>query len=627
MEKSRLILKHHWGFDQFRPLQEDIVDDAINGFDVLALLPTGGGKSICFQVPGIAREGLTLVVSPLIALMQDQVYQLKSRGIQAELLISGMSLREIDVLLDNCKFGNIKFLYTSPERLGSTLFLERFKQMQIGLIVVDEAHCISEWGHDFRPAFLEIAKLRNYFPEVPMMALTATATQEVQNDIIVQLGLKKPKVHQASFVRKNLSYQVEKSNQKTTSIVHYLEGKKGQCGIIYAQTRKSVKQITQYLHQLKFKVGIYHGGMTKEDREIMLKSWLSGEIEIMVATNAFGMGIDKPNVRFVIHAEFPSSLEAYFQEAGRGGRDGLEAEAILFYQEKEIEDHRLKIKFEFPPKEEILKVYRGLCNYLKIAFGSGNQETFSLDVTHFIHTFQLDPKITNAALKILQLNQTLSISESIQYKHKIQMLIGNPVLYNFQIKHPNLSPLISTLSRSYPGIYDYFIEINEAAILKQLQINEATLEKQLEFLEQYGVIDIHWKSKLPKITFLIDRHQNDQLVIQEKVYSNRLKRMQDKLDAMIGFLENNACRPQQIIAYFGQKSEACGKCDVCLASDSYKSHVNLESAILTVLKKEGKLTLEAIQQHFPKIAIEQTLQKLLMSEQIKKQDDQFFSLS
>ena len=432
MEKSREILKKYWGFDTFRPFQEDIIDSVIYGHDTLALLPTGGGKSICFQIPGLAREGLTLVITPLIALMQDQVSNLQKKGIRAKEITSGMSYREIDISLDNARFGGLDFLYTSPERIKSKIFIERFKLMNIGLIVVDEAHCISEWGHDFRPSYLEIKALRDLQPLVPIVALTATATKEVQKDIIQQLNLKNIKVFESSFLRPNLTYKIEETENKTKAILDFCQRNNNITGIIYCQTRKSVKEIARLLHASNLKVGIYHGGMNNEDRKLMLNAWLIDEIRIIVATNAFGMGIDKPNVRYVLHYEFPNNLEAYFQEAGRAGRDELPAETIAFWENKDIIQLQERIDNQFPPIENIKTTYRALCNYLKIAIGSGLNETYHFDMIDFTKKFQLPTNVAYQSLKLLEINGDLVFSEGIFHPTKIRIAIGNKELYSFQ---------------------------------------------------------------------------------------------------------------------------------------------------------------------------------------------------
>jgi ATP-dependent DNA helicase RecQ len=355
VKKSREILKHFWGYDAFRPLQEDIVDDAINGKDILALLPTGGGKSVCSQVPGLAREGLTIVVSPLIALMQDQVQNLIKNGIKATALTGAMTYRELDVTLDNARFGGYDFLYTSPERLKSNLFIERFKRMKVGLIVVDEAHCISEWGHDFRPSFLDISKLREHHPEVPVLALTATATQKVKEDIIHYLKLKNVVIHEAPFSRPNLSYNVHHTENKLLDIVKYCRKHLSEVGIIYCSTRKAVKEIAKKLVANQISCDIYHGGMNASERSQSLNRWMNEEVKVMVATNAFGMGIDKPNVRYVLHFEVPGSPEAYFQEAGRAGRDGQEAISVCFYEQSDGSFLIQQVERKFPEKEKEIR--------------------------------------------------------------------------------------------------------------------------------------------------------------------------------------------------------------------------------------------------------------------------------
>lgn len=585
MDKSRDILKKYWGFDQFRPLQEDIVDDAIYGFDTLALLPTGGGKSICFQVPGIARVGITLVISPLIALMQDQVNNLQSRGIRAKAIISGMSYREIDITLDNARFGGLDFLYTSPERIQSKLFIERFKLMNVGLIVIDEAHCISEWGHDFRPSFKEIYKLRDLHPEVPFIALTATATKRVREDIIAQLHLKQPKIHESSFERNNLSYETYKTENKLSKILEYCKTNDSQCGIVYCQTRKSVKEVARLLHANKLSIGIYHGGMTKEDRDTMLNDWMNNKSRIMVATNAFGMGIDKPDVRFVLHYEFPPSLEAYFQEAGRAGRDGNPSRTLVYWEENDLITLRSKIAQQFPPLENIKRTYRALCNHLQIAIGSGKDETYHFEIKKLSENFQLNPLETYNSLKILELNNDLVFSEGVFHPTKVKFSIGNRELYNFQIQHSKYVPLITLLSRSYPGIFDQYFEIHEGEFAKRLNITKKELNMQLEQLEKYGICDVSWSSSLPSVTLTHERLPDDYLNLSNEVYLQRKDNASNKLEAALNFLTVDECRTVQLLRYFGQESQSCGKCDFCLtANRKTYSKEELKAILLGYLK-------------------------------------------
>ncbi len=618
MEKSRDILKKFWGFDQFRPMQEDIVDDVIYGHDVLALLPTGGGKSICFQVPGIAREGLTIVISPLIALMQDQVNNLVKKGIRAKAIVSGMSYRDIDITLDNARFGGLDFLYTSPERIQSTLFIERFKRMNIGLIVIDEAHCISEWGHDFRPSFLSIYKLREIHPEVPVIALTATATATVREDIIKQLRLKSPKVHEASFQRNNLSYQCRKTENKVRSILEFCIQEKGNCGIIYCQTRKSVKELARTLYANKLSVGIYHGGLSSEDRSTMLNNWMTGNTQIMIATNAFGMGIDKADVRFVLHYEFPSSLEAYFQEAGRAGRDLKESKAIAFWEEVDIQELEKRFNMQFPPIETIKITYRALCNFLKIAIGSGKDETYHFEIRKFSETFGLDLIQTFSSLKLLEINGDLTFTEGVFYPTRLKFAIGNNELYNFQIKHEELRKITTLIARSYPGVFEQFFEINEAEFCKRLGINVSELDKQLQNLERFGIIDITWRSSLPTVTLTHERLPDDYLNLKPETYTNRKLHYQSKLDAAINFLLKKECRSIQLLEYFGQQSSACGKCDVCLSNIQTENRRPDPKDIISYL--ENPKTLCDIQRDFniSEQEAKQMIRQLILEELISE---------
>jgi len=623
MEKSREILKQYWGFDHFRPLQETIVDDSIYGFDVLALLPTGGGKSICFQVPGIAREGITLVISPLIALMQDQVTNLEKRGIKAKAIVSGMSYREIDITLDNARFGGIDFLYTSPERICSKIFQERFKLMNVGLIVVDEAHCISEWGHDFRPSFLEISKLRSFHPDVPIIALTATATQFVREDIIKQLVLKKPKIHESSFERKNISYETYLTDNKLANILNNCKENSTECGIIYCQTRKSVKDIARILHANKLSVGVYHGGMTKTDRETMLENWMSGKTLIMVATNAFGMGIDKPNVRYVLHYEFPPSLEAYFQEAGRAGRDGVNSKAIVFWEKEDLTNLRQRFEMQFPPIETVKLCYRALCNFLKIAIGSGKDEAYNFEIKKLCETFNLNILETYNCFKILELNNDLSFTEGVFHPTKIKYTVGNRELYNFQIKHEKFIGLTTLLSRSYSGIFEQYYEINELEFCKRLSVTPVVLEQLIKELEKYGIVEVSWKSSLPSVTLLHERLPDDYLSISPDVYAKRKKFAESKLAAALNYLTDIECRNVLLLRYFGQETEKCGTCDVCQHENKNDiSRISIKEKLRDYLKqtrtyKDCKSFLEITDDQLKKALRELLLEEIIIENQGK----------
>ena len=567
MEKSREILQKVWGYSSFRPLQEEIVDSVIYGHDTLAILPTGGGKSICFQVPGLALDGITLVISPLIALMQDQVNQLEQRGIRAALISSGLSYREIDIALDNARFGTTKFLYTSPERLKSELFMERFKRMNVGLIVVDEAHCISEWGHDFRPSYREIAGIREHHPTTPIIAVTASATNQVKSDIVSQLKLKEPKEFIGSLERKNILYSLVNAENKIQRVLEHCQHHPDQTGIVYCQTRRSVKEVVTQLRAHKIPAGIYHGGMSSEDRSYMLKEWMQDRLKVMVATNAFGMGIDKPDVRFVLHYELPNNLEAYYQEAGRAGRDGQPAEAIGFWNKRDLTQMKDRLEAQYPSKERVKTIYNAICNYLQVAIGSGKDESYPFNLPAFSNTFEVSASETYYALRLLQLNETLGFTESSFFPTRLRILIGNKALYTFQVSHDTLTPLITLLTRSYPGIFDRFTTIHESRMSKRLNITEKKLREQLERLEQFGVIDVQFQSNLPKVTFLRERIADTQLSLEPSVYLHRKEREEAKLQALISFVQSDVCRSRLISEYFDGEPNDCGICDNCLRQE------------------------------------------------------------
>ncbi len=625
MEKSKDLLLQYWGFQDFRPLQEEIVDSVIYGHDTLAILPTGGGKSICFQVPGMALEGVTIVISPLIALMEDQVRNLRSRGIEASMITSAMSYREIDITLDNARFGRTKFLYTSPERLKSPLFHERFKSMNIGLIVVDEAHCISEWGHDFRPSYIEIAEIRKVHPNVPVIAVTASATKRVQEDIKTKLELRSPKVFTGSLERKNVHYNVFPSENKLKQIIDYCKEHHTETGIVYCQTRKSVKALVQQLRTYNLPAGLYHGGLNAEDRKYMLDQWMTNKLKIMVATNAFGMGIDKPDVRYVLHFEIPNNLEAYYQEAGRAGRDGNNAIAIAFWEQKDIAVMKEQLEVKYPESDRVKLIYNAVCNYLKIAVGSGNQETYNFDIVDFNRAFKIPISETYFALKLLQINETLYFTEKSFHPTRLKFAIGNSALYKFQVAHSSVNDLISLLTRSYPGIFDGFIRIDEFELTKRLKITKADLHKHFKMMEQYGVIDIVFQTNLPQITFLTERFPEGYLTLNSSIYRQRKKIEQDKLDALIRYISTSNCRSEMIGQYFESDMMKCGTCDVCKSelksNHSFKELVELIPTLLPATAKEisEQLNIEGV-------LTQQVLHKLILEEEVLMENGLFVKI-
>lgn len=626
MKKSQEILKKYWGYDKFRPLQESIIDDVIYGHDTLAILPTGGGKSICFQIPGIAREGITLVISPLISLMQDQVKNLNSKGIKAREITSGMNYREIDITLDNAVFNGVDFLYTSPERLKTKLFIERFKRMNVGLIVVDEAHCISEWGHDFRPTYKDIYSLREIKPEVPIIALTATATKKIKQDILSELKLKSPKTHIGNFDRPNLKFIIKKTNSKLQDTTQYCLNNQNKSGVIYCQTRKSVKELAKHLTANNLKIGIYHGGMTNKDRKRVLEAWMSNKIEIMVATNAFGMGIDKPDVRFVLHFEVPSNIESFYQEAGRAGRDLLDSECITYWEEKDIKGLETKLKKQFPDISIVKTTYRAVCNYLKIAINSGKDETYHFDLIDFSKKFNLSINDVFYSLKQLEINHDISFSESVFHPTKVKIAIGNTELYSFKIKNESYLPLLTYLVRSYPGIFNQYFEINESLLADKLKLSNETIKKQLIQLEKLGIIDINWSSSLPTLTFLHERYPDDYLSFNLESYESRKNYEFDRLNLMINLLTINTCRNTQILNYFNQPvDKSCGNCDVCQTNDSILSTKEIEKLIISLIPIEGTdLYTLSSQINCNKNQIKECLQNLILKEILNFQDDKIF---
>ncbi|ADY50985.1 ATP-dependent DNA helicase, RecQ family [Pseudopedobacter saltans DSM 12145] len=574
------ILKQYWGYDHFRPLQEDIITSVMENYDTLALLPTGGGKSICFQVPALAKEGICIVVSPLIALMKDQVENLQKRGIKALAIISGMGKREIDIALDNCVYGDIKFLYISPERLMTDLVRERIRYMKVNLFAIDESHCISQWGYDFRPPYLHIHEVRSLHPKVPVIALTASATAIVQRDIVEKLHFKDAKIFKQSFARENLSYSVlilENKLQKMVQICNNLKGS----GIVYVRTRKDTVELSKFLSQYGISAAFYHAGLDAESRNLTQKKWISDEVRVIVATNAFGMGIDKPNVRFVIHYEMPESPEAYYQEAGRGGRDGQKAYAVMFYQEQDGLIFRKRFDQSFPPIDEIKKVYHCLCNYLQIPFGAGNGVSYNFNIAEFSSRFQLDVIMAISAIKTLEANDYLVMSENALLPSRVQFLVGGEDLYKFQVENYKYDFFIKSLLRIYGGVFESFVAIKESEIAKRTSFSTTEVTAILRELNKLEVITYVEKTDQPLLTFMQPRYGLENLYIDAAYYKQRKEVYQAKMDAMFGYVERNECRSQQLLRYFDEDNATeCGICDVCIDN---KRALQLKSKIIEEL--------------------------------------------
>ena len=559
------ILAKYWGHQSFRPLQEDIINSVLHGDDTLALLPTGGGKSICFQVPALAKEGICIVISPLIALMKDQVENLKKKGINAISIHSGMQYYEVDLALDNCVHGNVKFLYISPERLVSETFLIRLKKMKVNLIAVDEAHCISQWGYDFRPPYLRIAEIRQYFPSVPLLALTATATPDVIDDIQNKLLFKKKNVLSKSFERKNLSYAVIKEEDKFKRMLRIISKINGP-GIIYVRNRKRTKEIADHLNKNGISSVYYHAGLEPKIRNTRQNEWMTGARRVIVATNAFGMGIDKPDVRFVIHFDIPDSMEAYFQEAGRCGRDDKKAYAIMLYNDSDILDAEKNIEDSYPPPETIRNIYNCLGNFYNLALGSGKDNSFDFDISVFSSAYNLTPLTVFNSLKFLEKEGYILTTDALYQPSQVRIITDKENLYRFQIENKGYENIIRVILRSYGGIFSDFVKINETEIASRAGITKERVIEYLKYIEKAGIISYIMQKEKPQIIFSTERLDHKALHISKENYQERKIIAEQKLKAMIKYASSGLkCRSQMLLEYFGdKKANRCGQCDVCL---------------------------------------------------------------
>lgn len=597
------ILKKYWGFDSFRSLQEEIIESVLSGKDTLALLPTGGGKSICFQVPALAQQGIALVVSPLIALMKDQVAHLRKRGIRAEAIYSGMSFRDIDRILDNCAYGEVKFLYLSPERLQSELVMERIKKMSVNLVAVDEAHCISQWGYDFRPPYLQIANLREWLPNIPFIALTATATSAVVEDIQEKLAFRKQQqeVFQKSFVRENLSYSVLQEENKLGKLAQILTNVRGSA-VVYVRNRRKTKEIAQYLTRRNISADYYHAGLPSPTRDLKQEAWTENRTRVMVSTNAFGMGIDKPDVRVVVHMDLPDNLEAYFQEAGRAGRDGAKAYAVLLYNQQDKIQLEKNYALAFPALSEIKQAYQALGSFLQLAIGGGEGQSFDFDIIEFAQNFNFHPVKVFNSLKALEQVGLILLTEAVYIPASLRIKVNKDTLYDFQLRHPKLDKVLKVILRSYQGAFQDYVKLRESQLAKSLSMAKGDLQRALLLLRKEGIVDYVPQKENPQLIFLQERLPIEDLMIDQQLYTFRKNRHLERINQAIAYAETIICRQQQLVRYFGEDGqEKCGICDVCLGR--HKAEVDKDeferykTKIQRLLKRE-QLTLAEIVDSF-----------------------------
>lgn len=587
-QDKHALLKRYWGYDSFRPLQEEIIDSLLQGHDTLALLPTGGGKSLCYQLPALMGEGLCLVVSPLIALMKDQVQQLRERGIKAACLVSGLTAYEQGLTLNNCIYGKVKLLYVSPERLRQRMFIEHLRQMKVSLIAVDEAHCVSQWGYDFRPPYLEIAAIRQYHPQAPMVALTATATPEVVRDIRLQLGFRQDaRMFQSSFERENLSYMVIREEDKRGRLLRIARTVKGS-GIVYVRNRRATREVSDFLTHQGVSSSYYHGGLSAQERDLRQRQWMDGATQVMVATNAFGMGIDKSDVRFVAHLDIPSSPEAYFQEAGRAGRDGRQAYAVILYEDADLARLDSDIERNFPPLQQIRNAYRAIGNYYAVPLGSGEDARYDFAIENICSTYGFNVADFYTAARFLEREGLIALPEREEVQSQMYVPVQRDELYRFQVEHARYGELLQMVLRLYGGLFTEYVPISERDIARRLYQDEATVANMLSHMDALKVISYKRKSSKPQIVFSSPRVDADNIYISDKYYKDLRAREMQRAAVMRQYVSDSvACRSNFLLDYFGErKDEPCGNCDCCRRRRTSQEAVPLRDQILELLKTE-----------------------------------------
>ncbi len=613
MQEALAILQKYWKHDSFRPLQNEIIDSVLEGQDTFALLPTGGGKSICFQVPSMMKEGICLVISPLIALMKDQVANLQKRDIKAIALTGGINTEEIINLLDNCQFGNYKFLYLSPERLQSDWILDRVKNLPINFIAIDEAHCVSQWGHDFRPAYLKISELKKFFPKIPFLALTATATPRVIEDIKTELGLKDTKLFQQSFARENIAYMVFEVEDKLYRTEQILK-KNPQPSIIYVRNRKSCLTISAQLESLGFKATYYHGGLTTKEKDKNMQLWMTEKAQVIVATNAFGMGIDKPNVKTVIHTQLPENIENYYQESGRAGRNGEKSFSVLLTSASDTANAESQFIQNLADKKFLTTMYIKLCNYFRIAYGEGIDEEFSFNLNRFCHKYDFPTLKTYNALQFLDRQGIITLSQGFSEKITMQFLIESKEVIRYISMNPNDEEIILAILRTYPGIYEMKTPFNLQLIAKKSSSSEAEVHTVLQKLKEKEIIE--YNSKNNDATILFNEIREDALTINRiaKYLEKQNNLKKDQLKSVLDYVnEHKTCKSKLILEYFGEKTTTdCGICSYCITKKVKKPKNAIAQDILDLLKNE-ELSSRDIQTRTNNAAddVVHTLQELL----------------
>ena len=576
------LLEHYWNFSEFRPQQEEIIEAVLANEDCIALLPTGGGKSICFQIPALIKDGICIVVSPLIALMQDQVTNLKEKGIKAMALTSGFTYEDIDRMLDNCIYGNYKFLYLSPERLQQDLVQERIKQMNVNLIAVDEAHCISQWGHDFRPAYRDIKVLRTLHPNVNVIGLTASATDKVVKDICSQLDCIDPQIFKTSFQRPNLAYLTLDCDDKYFKTVQILKKYSGS-SIIYVRNRKATLEISNYLNKLGITSGYYHGGLSTKEKDTQFERWSANKNQVMVATNAFGMGIDKANVQTVIHHNLPESLESYYQEAGRAGRNNDSAYAVILRNASDEMDSKNQFINSLPDPSFLKNLYKRLCNYFQISYGEGVNSVHNFNFKLFCNSYNLPSILTYNGLKILDRTSVISMEERFKNTAFLQIIIGNAALFNYIEKHPKQALIIKVILRSHEGVFDHSTEIFTQTIAKKINLSEEEVIKHLNALNKADIIQFESSKKDAQITFIEPREDDKTIHRISKIVTQQHDLKKTQLKSVFEYVKNDGkCKSQKLLSYFEEtNSEPCGICSSCL--ERSKKSVISESDLKTIL--------------------------------------------